>query len=717
MRLKFIIAFLTATLHFSFLEGQVQSYSINKASFSSDNFDEYSPVYYKNGLVYCTNRSTDLVSSYSDSNNKGLFKIFYVDSTGKAKWKNAGLFSKSLKSKCNDGPVSFSRNFDTIYYSRNLNVDAKAEDLAKSRNKLGVFYAVYDGSGWTKIKDLRINNEWYNVTTPCISPDGRKLFFASDKPGGYGGSDLYYCMWLGNYWSDPVNLGPEINTPKNEAYPFCNNAGDLFFSSDGHPGLGGKDIFYSRFSDTKWLTPVPLDPPINSKYDDFGLITDTLMNEGYFSSNRDGTLDIFHFNTIIPQIFYSYTQEENQYCFKFQDSSTVAIDTMKLKYVWDFGDGNNATGLIVNHCFSGTGRFRVRLDIVDKNTNKLFLNKLGYDLELHEIEQPYINAPEVSVVSDSVEFDGIKSHYPGFKILNYTWDFGDGTRLLGDRLKHSFKDTGDFQICLGLTLKSDSTGKIQRTGITKRIKIISNSSEKPAMINNASTQSKIAPDIRDYNHAVIKSLYSAESDTEQDVLYRTEIISSSTKLGAGNIIFSNVPANYSIAETYDETTGIFSYFVDQQRSLMATYNSFMEMQNNGFTETKIKMEILKDPAEKELNNIIKIFGISTDTYFDSNNKLTSTGYLMLDQVAKFMNQYPRIKLGVTVHTDNNGIPEALLSLSESYSQIIAAYLINKGVDQERLTAKGLGGSRPIASNLFEKDRTLNRRVDFSLIRD
>ena len=132
-------------------------------------------------------------------------------------------------------------------------------NLSSVRNKLGIFYAVFDGKDWTKIRELRINSEWYNVTTPWISPDGKKLYFASDKPDGYGGSDLYYCQWKHDYWDEPVNLGPVINTKGNESYPFMNAAGEFFFSSDGHPGIGGKDIFFSRLSDSTWIEPVCLD--------------------------------------------------------------------------------------------------------------------------------------------------------------------------------------------------------------------------------------------------------------------------------------------------------------------------------------------------------------------------------------------------------------------------------------------------------------------------
>ena len=158
---------------------------------------------------------------------------------------NVRLFSKSLKTKFNDGPVTFSSKGDTIYYSRNIIVDGKLSELSSVRNKLGIFYAVFDGEEWTKIRELRINNEWYNVTTPWSLRDGKRLYFASDKPGGYGGSDLYYCQWNNDYWDEPVNLGPVINTKGNESYPFMNSAGEFFFSSDGHPGIGGKDIFFS----------------------------------------------------------------------------------------------------------------------------------------------------------------------------------------------------------------------------------------------------------------------------------------------------------------------------------------------------------------------------------------------------------------------------------------------------------------------------------------
>src|SRR5674476_82792 len=227
--------------------GQSETYNVKKASFSSDKYDEFSPVYYKNGIVFCSNRNLGL-SNRSTSQNKRLFKIYYIDTIGKADWESTKLFSKNLTTILNDGPVTFNSLRDTIYFSRNQDVSSKLSDISNPRNKLGIFSAVLIGGQWTKVRELRINNEWYNITTPCLSPDGKKLFFASDMPGGFGGSDLYYSEWAGDRWQDPVNLGNVINTKGNESYPFMNSEGGLYFSSDGLPGLGGKDIFFSVYS-------------------------------------------------------------------------------------------------------------------------------------------------------------------------------------------------------------------------------------------------------------------------------------------------------------------------------------------------------------------------------------------------------------------------------------------------------------------------------------
>jgi outer membrane protein OmpA-like peptidoglycan-associated protein len=696
------------------LLGQSETYIVRKASFSSDKYDEFSPVYYKNGLIFCSNRNLGL-SNHTTSQNKGLFKICYIDTTEKAGWENAKLFSRNLSTILNDGPVTFNSQRDTIYYSRNHDITSKLSDISSPRNKLGIYSATLVSGEWTKIKELRINNEWYNVTTPCLSPDGKKLFFSSDKPGGFGGSDLYYSLWKNNRWEDPVNLGPVINTKGNESYPFISFTGDLFFSSDGLQGHGGKDIYFSQFSDSTWHAPVCLNPPINSKSDDFGIVTDAAMNEGYFSTNRDKSYDIYHFRTIIPQVLYDKVQKENTYCFTFADSGAIVVDTLNLKYNWDFGDGVKASGALVYHCYKGAGKYPVKLDIVERITGNLFFSKLLYNLEILDFNQPYINSPDEVVKGDILKFDGLKSNLPGYRVLNYLWSFRDGERAFGSSVTHSFKEKGEYLVNLELTLQSESSGIIHKAGVSKKILVFNNNQEKALNLAKSASLSRAPSEIEKSKNVVTRVQYSAETEFRKDVVFSVELISSKTKMGLENKFFRNVPKKYSIAEKINSDDNSYSYVVDQEMSLMATYPAFRELNELGYKDARTKIFVLRDPAERELHSLIKINGAFADSYFDSSDRLTSNAYIMLDQLVKLMNRYPSLKLEVAVHTDNSTTPEASLTLSQLHSRVLVVYLVSRGINVKRLFPTGYGGSKPIAPNVLEKDRKLNRRIDFVII--
>jgi outer membrane protein OmpA-like peptidoglycan-associated protein len=711
---KLVILTLLIVLSSKIDFGQIETYSIKKASFSSDKYDEFSPVFYNKGIVFCSNRNLSL-SSHSTSQNKGLFKIYYIDTTGKADWENTKLFSKSLTTILNDGPVTFSKGRDTIYYSRNQDVSSKLSDISSPRNKLGIYFAVLIDGQWTKVRELRINNEWYNVTTPYLSPDGKKLFFASDKPGGFGGSDLYYSRWKGDRWEDPVNLGPVINTKGNESYPFINFSGELFFSSDGHPGHGGKDIYFSIYSDTAWVKPVCLDTPINSKFDDFGLVTDTLFEKGFFSSNRDKSIDIYQFKTNYRQILYNKIQKENQYCYTFADSGTLTINATNLKNKWDFGDGDFAYGEVVYHCFRGAGNFTIKHDIFDTTTGNIYFSKLLFNLELLDFEQPFINSREMALKGDSLKMDGLKSNIPGYRILNYSWDFGDGTRSNGSNVIHSYREKGEYMVNLELTLKSKSSGHIQKNGVSKKIVVFNNTQERETYLAKEISLNAAPPDIRKSENAIIKIKYSAESEFLKDAVFNVELLSSKTKIGIENTIFKNVPKKYSVSEKYISEDSTYSYIVDQEMTLMAAYPAYTELQALGFKQARVKIFVLKDPVEKELHNLININGAFADSYFDSSDKLTSNAFIMLDQIVKLMNRYPLLKLEVAVHTDNTNPAEESLALSQLHSRSLVDYLVKRGINSKRLVPTGFGSSKPIAPTILEKDKKLNRRIDFIII--
>jgi outer membrane protein OmpA-like peptidoglycan-associated protein len=700
----------------SITRSQTETYIVNVAPFSSKQYDEYGPAYYKEGIVFCSNWNKNIILNYSNSENKAPFKILFADSSKNISWKDAHLFSTSLRTNLNDGPVSFSKDGTTIYYSRNQIIEGNAEALSSTRNKLGIFSSVMADGKWTKILEFRFNNEWYNITTPCLSPDGEKLYFASDKPGGYGGSDLYYCQLKNEYWDNPVNMGPVINSSGNESYPFISQSGDLYFASDGHKGLGGKDIFISKTKNDEWQVPVALDPPINSPSDDFALVTDNNSQEGYFSSKRNGTSDIFHYWKKLPQFTYCPIQIENQFCFSFKDDSLTDIGSSFLDYEWDFGDGKKNTGPRVEHCFPGIGKYMVTEKVINKKTNKIYFLKYKAEFEIKETEQAFIDCSPLGTKGETIKYNARKSILPGNEIVSYHWDFGDGSRATGEYVYHTYTSKGKYLVKLALTVKNNKTGAFSDVGSSKNIIITGTQSEAEAI----SLKSQINPIVIDslfkYPHIQVKTFYLAKSDLAQESIYQLEILSSKSKIALNNSIFRNIPKNYELKEVYQPQDSTYSYVVDQGLSLLYLYPAYRDMIALGYSNSVVRIHIIKDAAEREINNLNKIYGIFADAFFEENEyKATPGAFPILDQIVEIMDKYPLIKLEIIAYSDDPGSTAYNLELSQMRAMTMANYLIKQGIRKERLITKGLGKSKPIAPSDKEEDRRINRRVEFIII--
>jgi len=158
--------------------------------------------------------------------------------------------------------------------------------ITTNSNNLSIFLVDLDENGaWDRVVPFEFNGIGFSNMSPYLSDCGSELYYSSNRPGGFGGFDLYLSKWDGSQWSEPVNLGPEINTPGNEISPFI--TGDhLFFSSDWHPGLGGLDVFYTSLSDPTVIFNAGRS--INSTRDDFNFMVDAKLRNGYLVSNRPG---------------------------------------------------------------------------------------------------------------------------------------------------------------------------------------------------------------------------------------------------------------------------------------------------------------------------------------------------------------------------------------------------------------------------------------------
>lgn len=200
------------------------------------------------------------------------------------------LFGNRLNSKYHEASVAFSADGQTLFLTRNSYLHGKVGRSESGLLKLKIYAGSADeNEAANTLQELPFCSNEYNTAHPSVSPDGKRLYFSSNKPGGYGGMDLYVSEWEGGRWGMPINLGPELNTEGNEVFPFIASDGRLYFSSNSHVGLGGLDIYYALPKGKgEWNTPINLGAPINSNRDDFGIAFSTDGKWGVFSSDRVG---------------------------------------------------------------------------------------------------------------------------------------------------------------------------------------------------------------------------------------------------------------------------------------------------------------------------------------------------------------------------------------------------------------------------------------------
>jgi cyanate lyase len=468
---KNLYIILLLTLFFnSELNAQSDSYIVMPTPFSSRLCDEFSPVFYKGGIVFCSDERDNSLVSYQNEQNR-LFKIFFVTKRGSNGWNHPKILAKEISTAFNDGPATFNEKGNIIYYTRNNSIENAFRNISDTTNKLGIYSAEFIDGIWTNIKPFDYNNPHHSFCTPALTPDGQRIYFSSDMPGGQGGMDLYYCDMHNNNWDKPVNLGPLINTPKNESFPFACKYGKLYFASDGLKGLGGKDLFYTQQINGEWIVPVHLDSAINSTADDFGIVVDSTFENGYFSTNRLKTDDIFSFKSAPTEFAACDSMKENNYCFTFYDEKQQLLDTVKAIYQWTFGDGIIHIGKEVRHCFPGPGKYSVSLTIIDELTGDTIAKRVEYKVELENINQPYISSDKVGMVDKSMSFKGETSDLKGIRITDFFWDFGDGFKQGGQSINYSFKKRGEYAVKLGLLSEKDSLGVVGKRCVIKKIKI------------------------------------------------------------------------------------------------------------------------------------------------------------------------------------------------------------------------------------------------------
>ncbi len=249
---------------------------------------DFAPSYFRNGFIFASARKRSaLIQKKFKWNQKPYLDLYYAEVTDGLYADPVGL-SKRVNSKFHEGPVTIYQNGRKMIFTRNNFLQSRIGKSEEGVVKLKLYSAeLTEDHEWSNIHELPFNSDEYSVGHPTISKDGKNLYFVSDMPGGVGGTDIWVSTF-DSTWSEPVNLGGDINSAGDEMFPFIREDKVLYFASNGYGGLGGLDIYRTWIVQNEPSGVINLGYPVNSINDDFALALDESANRGYFSSNREG---------------------------------------------------------------------------------------------------------------------------------------------------------------------------------------------------------------------------------------------------------------------------------------------------------------------------------------------------------------------------------------------------------------------------------------------
>lgn len=283
------------------IQEQSGRFDVSKVNFNSE-LQDFGPSFYGDRLVFSSNRKSRTGDYIHDWNDQPFLDLFIVENPQGAT-PTIKKFTDVVNTPYHESTTAFTKNKDVFYFTRNnYSKEYKGKNLKQDQagvTKLKIYRSVLlDNGDWSLPEELPFNSDEFSTAHPALSPDEKTLYFASDRPGTLGLSDLWkVSIHTDGSFGDPVNLGERINTEARETFPFLSDSNELFFATDGHVGLGGLDVFVNQLNNEGELQESHnVGMPINSNADDFGFIINSKDGTGYFSSNRStglGNDDIY----------------------------------------------------------------------------------------------------------------------------------------------------------------------------------------------------------------------------------------------------------------------------------------------------------------------------------------------------------------------------------------------------------------------------------------
>ena len=644
-------------------------YEIKHLDFNS-NLDDMSPTLYDEGIIFASERDKGIAVKRTHTWTGNPFLELYFlkakpvgEECGEYEFGSPKKFSDDLNSKFHEAAVTFNRDETELYFTRNNYTKGKPGKSDDGTVKLKVFFAKKKGENeWSDLEGLPFNSDEYSVAHPTLSPDGTKLYFSADMPGGFGGMDLYVSEQEDGRWGPPLNLGPSINTEGQEIFPHYDAKERLYFSSNGQIGLGGLDIYYmDDKGDGEWGPIENIGFPINTISDDFGIIFNEEGTCGFFTSDRDGGTgndDIYSFKKIASPVQILVYDEETKEPI---EGATVVNDCTGNTLTTD-AEGKVLVDMKMNECCTFAATMEGYLDN----------DKQGCTKDIPVGEPVFVEIP----MSKELEFE----------IEGVVFDESTGLPMEGALVTLTNDCEEDDQ-----TFTTDATGAYKF---------------------------KLNEDCC-YTVKGEKEGYIAASMGDQCTRGETKSLTLQVNLNlqpttsSPDLVENNNPEPSSIYR--DPLTGLY---MDRETNLPAdgeyeglTYKNG-ELQDNGGNPS-FPIGPIQSPGTP-VAYLLHVYYDFDQSYIreEAEPELTAL-QTMLENNPEFI-----VELGS--HTDSRGSNFYNRGLSQRRADAVVRWLVAKGISRDRLVPVGYGETRNVndcSNNIpcSEQEHQLNRRTEFRIL--
>lgn len=322
---------------------QSKRYTIAPVAINSE-FSDFGTAFFGNDkIIFASAKDTGIVTKRIHAwNNKPFLKLYEADMNNDGELQKSSIIKGEVNTKYHQSTPAITKDGKTMYFTRNNYTDGKlAMDKHSGISYLKIYTAQYIDGAWKNVKELPapVNGENFSAAHPALNADGSKLYFVSDRNNKFGNSDLYVIdLKNGVVGSNIKKLGEEINTLGAETFPFIDESGILYFASDGHPGMGGLDVFAASEDNLGLYYIVNLGDGVNTENDDFAYVIKSDTKKGFFSSNRSGNDDIYSFTENKPPIFNSAPERIDPTTVSVQKGDDLR-EILKLEPIYfDFND-------------------------------------------------------------------------------------------------------------------------------------------------------------------------------------------------------------------------------------------------------------------------------------------------------------------------------------------------------------------------------------------